>query len=163
MAGKADLYKQMVKLHNQYGDFVRVGSSDLSILHPDAVTAIYGLGSKCTKSDWYDGDTPRLSMHTTRSKALHDRRRRVWSPAFSDRALRGYEERIKTHGNELVRQLGNFSSGKIDVSKWFDLYGFDVMFDLAFGKSENMLKTGEEHFAVKLLQDGMDAMHLMRA
>jgi len=161
-AKDADLYKKMDALHRKHGDFVRTGSHDLSTTHPDAVQTLYGAGSKCTKAHWYDQDQPRLSMHTSRSRALHDRRRRIWSPAFSDRALRGYERRIETHGDELVRQIGAFSSGGVDVSKWFNLYSFDVMGDLAFGKSFGMLQSGEEHYAVKLLQEGMEPMGLMR-
>lgn len=161
-ASNSDAYKQMDALHRKYGDFVRVGSHDLSTTHPDAVQALYGAGSKCVKGQWYDQDQPRLSMHTSRARALHDRRRRIWSPAFSDRALRGYERRIETHSDELVRQIGAFSSGSVDVSKWFNLYSFDVMGDLAFGKGFGMLQSGEEHYAVKLLQAGMEAQGAMR-
>jgi hypothetical protein len=43
----------LLDLHNKYGEFVRVGSSDLSITHPEAVNIIYGHGSKCMKGAWY--------------------------------------------------------------------------------------------------------------
>ena len=41
------------------------------------------------------------------------------------------------------------------MSKWFNLYSFDVMGDLAFGTSYNMLQTGELHWAIKTLNEGM--------
>lgn len=42
----------------------------------------------------------------------------------------------------------------MNISKWFGLYGFDIMGDLAFGKSFNMLESGETHWAIKLLSAG---------
>lgn len=46
------------------------------------------------------------------------------------------------------------------MSTWFNLYSFDVMGDLAFGKSYNMLEAGELHWAIKLLNGGMDPIGL---
>jgi cytochrome P450 family 628 len=40
-------------------------------------------------------------------------------------------------------------------------FGFDVMGDLAFGKSFDMLKTGEPHFVVKLLKGAMTPLGWM--
>lgn len=161
VAGHARAQDVMLDLHEKYGEFVRIGSCDLSITHPEGVKTIYGLGAKCTKAPWYDNDSPLISMHTSRNKTLHDRRRRIWSPAFSDKALRGYEERIKPYGQQLVDQLAAFGGKPVNVTEWFDYFAFDVMGDLAFGESFGMLESGESHWAVKLLSEGMDPLHLM--
>ena len=153
-----DAYRKVHELHEKYGDFVRLGSSDLSITHPKAVNAIYGPGSKCTKAEWYDHSSPMDSLHTLRSKALHDQRRRVWSPAFSDKALRGYEERMKIYCNKLLSQIRAFDGQPVNFDKWSHLYTFDVMGDLAFGSSFKMLDTSEEHWAVKLLNEGLEPL-----
>ena len=34
----------------------------------------------------------------------------------------------------------------MDVSKWFNYYSFDVMGDLSFGKSFNMLVDGKDSY-----------------
>jgi hypothetical protein len=81
--GKLDNYKRLDRWHIQYGDFVRIGPSELSIVHPDAVEAIMGARSTCTKGPWYDGGNPLVSMHQCRDRALHDKRRRVWDRGFS--------------------------------------------------------------------------------
>ena len=156
-----DAYRKVHMLHEQYGDFVRVGSSDMSITHPKAVSAIYGQGSKCTKADFYDLAKPMVSLQTLRVKALHDQRRRIWSPAFSDKALRGYEERTKKYCNQLLSRIQGFDGQPVNVSKWFNLYTFDVMGDLAFGTSFKMLETSEEHWAIKLLNEGMEPLSWM--
>lgn len=157
----SDAFRKVQKLHEEYGDFVRVGSSELSITHPKAVTAIYGPGSKCTKAAFYDMSKPMVSLQTLRVKALHDQRRRVWSPAFSDKALRGYEERMKKYQNKLIAKFGALDNQPVNASKWFMLFSFDVMGDLVFGASFNMLETSEEHWAIRLLNGGMAPLSWM--
>ena len=156
-----DAFRKVQELHEKYGDFVRVGSSDLSITHPKGVSAIYGQGSKCTKADWYDLTKPLQSLLAQRDKTIHDQRRRIWSPAFSDKALRGYEERMKKYRHKLMAHIEASDGQPINVTKWFNLYSFDVMGDLAFGASFDMLESSEEHWAIKLLNEGIDPLSWM--
>lgn len=72
--GNYDNYKRLDRWHNQYGDYVRIGPSELSIVDQDAVEAIMGARSTCTKAPWYDGGDPLVSMHQCRDRALHDKR-----------------------------------------------------------------------------------------
>lgn len=159
--GNSEAYKLVTKLHQQHGDFVRVGSNDLSILDPDAVPVIYGFGTKCFKSPWYDNDYPLSSMHSTRNRQYHDTRRRVWSISFSDKALRGYEPRVQKYASILVRQLQSFSGQPVDATEWFNYFAYDVMGELAFGKSFGTLERGQEHYAIELLGEGLQAMAYM--
>lgn len=103
----------------------------------------------------YDGDAPLTSMHTSRDRPLHDRRRRIWSPAFYDKSLRNYEQRVKPYADQLVRRIELAQGKPVNVGQLFNFFGYDVMGDLAFGKDFNMLNSGNEHFAVKLLNEGM--------
>ena len=145
-----DAYKKVLKIHEKYGDFVRIGSNDLSIVHPKAVNAIYGVGSRCEKAVWYEQNRPVISMQTTRHRATHDKRRRIWSAAFSDKALRGHEKRIQVYQDRLIAQIATFGGQAVNVAKWFSLYSFDVMGDLAFGESFEVLESKGQHWAVKL-------------
>ncbi|KAK4946002.1 hypothetical protein LTR10_014804 [Elasticomyces elasticus] len=159
-APKMNSHQVLLDLHRQYGHFVRVGPNDVSITHPDAVEVILGNKSRCTKASWYSLDHPSVSMHTTRDRAVHDRRRRIWSPAFSDRALRGYEERIRGYNDLLIRKLDESGGQPLDMAQWFNWYSFDVMGELGFGSSFNMLSSGETHWAIKILNAGMDPIGL---
>jgi hypothetical protein len=49
---KFDANKRFYQLHQQYGKFVRIGPSDLSITEPDGMQIISGATSKCKKSSW---------------------------------------------------------------------------------------------------------------
>lgn len=62
---------------------VASGPNELTIFRPEAVKALDGIGTKCSKAPWYDIMQPRVSVATTRDKVLHSQRRRVWEKAFS--------------------------------------------------------------------------------
>ena len=105
---KMDNHHKLYDLHKKYGKFVRIGPNDLSVTDPDGTQVISAANSKCYKAPWYEQDVPFISMHTTRDRALHDRRRRIWAPAFSDKALRGYEKRVQFYNDTLLRKLEEF-------------------------------------------------------
>lgn len=85
--GKCDNYKKLDKWHSKYGDYVRTGPMELSIIDPDAVDAVMGARSSCTKSAWYDMGDPLVSLHQCRDRATHDKRRRTWDRGFSMKGL----------------------------------------------------------------------------
>lgn len=150
-----DAFRQVHRYHRQFGDYVRLGSNTISITDPNAIDAIYGPHSLCRKADWYDIPAPMYSLQTARVKAVHDQRRRMWSNAFSTRALRGYEVRINHLQDILFRQISGFIGQPIDVTKWFGFYNFDVMGDLAFGADLAMMLSQREHWAIKLMKEGL--------
>lgn len=152
---RGDASRQVKRLHDQYGPIVRIGPTDLSIAHPSAVEIVHGFGAQCIKGPWYDINKPMVSLQTYRTKAEHDQRRRLWSNAFGDRALRGYEQRLHKYRKQLFDQVMAHQGQPMNVTKWLYAYSFDVMGDLAFGKSFNMLETGREHWAVKMLNEGL--------
>lgn len=80
---KLDNHHQIDRLYESFGDFVRTGPNELTIFRPEAYAALHGAQSKCTKSDRYDVLKPSHSMHSTRTKADHGKRKRVWDHAFS--------------------------------------------------------------------------------
>ncbi|KAL8919479.1 MAG: hypothetical protein Q9208_006764 [Pyrenodesmia sp. 3 TL-2023] len=157
---KSQLYKTLQDLHRQHGHFVRIGTGELSITHPHAVRDIFGADSRCLKSPWYDISRPQDSLLLRRSHAGHAELRRIWSPAFSVKAIRGYEERIQPYRNKLVAGLDSYAGQSLDVDHWLALYAWDVMGDLTFGHSFGMLDTKEQHWAIKILNQGMSVIGL---
>jgi len=69
-------------------------------------------------------------------------------------ALRSYENRILKYSGQLVDAISRQPGKPLDLTKWFNYYSFDVMGDLAFGKSFDMLNTGKEHAFLKLVHKG---------
>jgi hypothetical protein len=48
----------------------------------------------------------------------------------------------------------------MDISRWFNYYSFDVMGDLSFGKSFNMLVDGKDAYILKQLHADMRSIGL---
>lgn len=66
----------------------RIGPNELSIMIPDIVPLIYGPGSKCTKTAFYDVvGLPNKSLQLERDRITHDKRRKVWDRAFSAKGM----------------------------------------------------------------------------
>lgn len=88
---KSQNHLRIWDLHRKYGDIVRIGPQELSILDATAIDAIYGPSSRCTRAPWYgrfvratQGASEKLSVFSIRDPAAHSKRRRaVWDNAFS--------------------------------------------------------------------------------
>lgn len=96
----------------------------------------------------------------------HDKRRKIWDRGFSAKgqltvhsfslicspkpsALREYEPRVKGFTHDLVSQINKHAGEPMNVSRWMNYFAFDMMADMAFGKSFDMLKTGETVCSVR--------------
>lgn len=55
----------------------------------------------------------------------------------------------------LLRRIEDNVNNPLDVSQWFNFYSFDIMGDLAFGRSFDMLKDGIAHYFMKLSHTNM--------
>ena len=151
----AKQYLFLDKLREQYGDYVRTGPNELTIYNPNAVPLIHGSESPCTKADWYDNLKPLHAINTTRSKQLHEKRRRIWDMGFSQKSLDMYEPRVLYHASQLASQLTASAGKPVNATEWFSYFAFDVMSELSFGKPLGMLKSGKSHYVRDLLIKGI--------
>jgi hypothetical protein len=109
-AKNVQYYKELEKMHEQYGDFVRTGERlrtknsigvdvdsnkgprEISVLRKSAVPILYGPNSECSKSTWYGqtgNDPKKCSIHMTRDFNDHRLRRRAWDRGFSIKGMHG--------------------------------------------------------------------------
>lgn len=56
---------------------------------------------------------------------------------------------------QLVEQIEASQGTPIDASLWFNFYSFNVMGDLAFGRTFDMLKNGTAHPFMELVHSNM--------
>ncbi|KAL2838069.1 cytochrome P450 monooxygenase [Aspergillus pseudodeflectus] len=159
-AKKLHLHEEVERLHQQYGDYVRLGPTELSITDPQAVKALYSAQAKVSKGPWYTVLEPRVSLQMVRDKKEHARRRKVWDQGFSSKALRDYEPRVTLYTNQLIEAIGKNVGNPMNMAKWFNYYSFDVMGDLAFGKPFNMLIDGKDTYFSLQLHEDMKAIGL---
>lgn len=147
--------RELYDLHQTYGPYVRIGPNDLSVVDPEGMKVVLGPHSKCRKSAWYGQDAPYISTNTTRDRAAHDRRRRLLTPAFTDQSLRGYAVRVQKYHDQLISRIDSHVGQPMDITKWFILHGFDIMGDLVFNQSFDMLESGEKHWTIEILGEGL--------
>ncbi|KAF4627698.1 hypothetical protein G7Y89_g10455 [Cudoniella acicularis] len=123
------------KLHQKYGSHIRIRKADFY----DAFPAIKGI----------------YNTHNAIDKTLHGRKRRVLSQAFSDNALKGMEELMLLHVKQfcqvIVQGAGEKGAVTRNLSNWFSYLAYDIMGELCFGKSYDMLINGARRGVIALV------------
>ncbi|KAG2172901.1 hypothetical protein INT43_000251 [Umbelopsis isabellina] len=139
------------ELHQKYGDVVRIGPNHVSIRDPNAVKQIYGT-ERFLKSDFYDvfkidGNE---SIFSTKSSMNHGRFRRIMGPGFSQSTLDNLEDIFMDNGillflDKLDKNVAD-KNMPANLFNEFHLLAFDVLGELAFGKSFDMVKMNSHPF-----------------
>lgn len=154
---KGNRYLWLHSLHQQYGTHVRVAPNFVSINSDQGLHDIYGHGKRIRKADFYNAFPAIKGVYNTHNaidKTMHGRKRRVLSQAFSDNALKGMEDVMLLHVRQLCSVLAGESpdcetpsggekenKGAVvrNMANWFGYLAYDVMGELCFGKSFDML------------------------
>ena len=136
-------YEGLHGLHKQYGDYVRVAPDALSIIDPAAVNAVHGPDSRCIKGSFYSIAEPQRNLLMIRNKHEHARKRRDWDRAFNVKSLNDYDPIVWTYTQQLMDQIKANVGKPMNVAKWLQFFAFDIMTDLAFGRSFDSVKTGK--------------------
>lgn len=82
---RGQVYEDVRALHTKYGDYVRVGPTEVSIADPAAFAAIHSATSQCERGPWYEILNPTVSLQMVRDRKEHARRRKAWDRAFSSK------------------------------------------------------------------------------
>ncbi|TQS34141.1 hypothetical protein Golomagni_05488 [Golovinomyces magnicellulatus] len=150
-------YLSVDNAHKKYGKLVRIQPNHISIADEAAISQVYGHGNGFLKSEFYEAfKTLEDSIFTTRDRAIHSRKRKVISHTYSIASVSKFEKYIHDDIQIFVRQLDKLSSevngdyAKINCMHWFNLLAFDIIGNLAFGKSFNMLETGKDIAEVRI-------------
>ncbi|KAF3003227.1 hypothetical protein E8E13_009911 [Curvularia kusanoi] len=138
--------KWLHQLHLKYGPVVRFGPTDLSYSKAEAWKDIHGHN----KGRLENFKAPEFSVQPANGVPSmlnanfedHARVRRLFSPAFSDRALKKQETLFKNYVNKLLLNLSHVSesSGCAEMTQLFNFTTFDIMGDLCFGRSLGLLE-----------------------
>lgn len=149
---KGTRHEMYENLHQKYGPIVRVNHDELSFTHPDAWKDAYGHGTKGTRGSPPFKDPVRYGSNPHKAPSLinapdedHTRQRKIFTAAFSDRALKQQEPLFLKYINLLVDRLRDnvHENKKVDLVRMYNFTTFDVMGDLTFGESLHMLDGSE--------------------
>jgi len=154
------------------------GPSKLSITHPDAVKAIYSNAYPLPKDH---------GIHcSTRAFLCHSRATNRFTPVgggFGIRrlvlkvnlrinqslyskltlsALQAYEPVVQVYSNQLVDVIDRDLDKPIDITRWLSYYAFDVMGNLAFGKTFDMIRDGKESYFLQTIRTDMSVIGYLK-
>ncbi|KAI1174097.1 cytochrome P450 [Nemania sp. FL0916] len=145
-----DILHEQLRLHQKYGNVVRIGPDNLSIT--DAViwkeVCSYRKGHEEFAKDASDGTKTRKGVAGIlgASTLNHRRFRKQLAPAFSEKAMREQQPAILKHVDLLVEGLRDCcGAGPQNLTKWFNWTTFDIIGRLAFGESFGCLEKRENH------------------
>ncbi|KIK41727.1 hypothetical protein CY34DRAFT_24266 [Suillus luteus UH-Slu-Lm8-n1] len=153
--GKQHIYYS--RLHQTYGDVVRIGPNELSIRDVNAVVPLMG-NNGFPKGPHWDGRMAEQSATRTviavRDSVEHARRRKPWHRAFSVAALKGYDEILSKRVQQFVTVLEQ-QTQPFNLAERISHFTFDFMSDMAFGGGSEMLRDGDKDNTWHLLESGL--------
>ena len=145
----------MVDLHREYGEIVRVSPNELSFSSAGAWKDIYGhrkgdqAGLVKDPRFYSNPGSHGVVDIINANDTDHGNIRKIFSNAFSDRALKKQEALFTTYADKLVDTLrakaASCGSHQVDMVAMYNFTTFDTMGDLTFGESLNMLETSGYH------------------
>ncbi|KXJ89961.1 isotrichodermin C-15 hydroxylase [Microdochium bolleyi] len=158
-AWKGDRHLDFWRLHEKYGPVVRFGPNSVSFNSNVALKDIYGFKTNVRKSEFYDAFVhPAANTHNARDKALHARKRRVLSQAFSDSAVKQMERYILNNIRTFCDQIGQGTTADAkgwtaakNMADWCNYLAMDILGDLCFGKAFHMLESPTNRYALELV------------
>ncbi|TID18903.1 cytochrome P450 [Venturia nashicola] len=146
---KGTPHKWNHELHLKYGPVVRFAPNMLSFIDERAWKDIYGFKKPGPYKDQFYGNPPNGVpglLSETRDDE-HARMRKIFSGAFSDRAIKEQEPMFLQYIDLLVEKLKilikeNPDNG-IDMVRMLNFTTFDIMGDLTFGAPLGLLEKSE--------------------
>ncbi|KAI0135899.1 cytochrome P450 [Daldinia grandis] len=156
VAKEAKYQNEIAKMHEEYGDFIRIGPRVLCIVRDSAIPIIYGPNTNCHKPAMYMGssiDPKKTTIHGSQDPDDHRRRHKAWDKGFSIKALQTYEPRIRTLVTKLVNQISR--EEVVDATAWSMYLTFDIMGEVGFGKDFGCVSDGINHPAIESIREHM--------
>ncbi|KAI8185717.1 Cytochrome P450 monooxygenase andK [Colletotrichum sp. SAR 10_76] len=141
------------KLHEKYGDVVRLGPNTLSFADPAALKTIYGLNKGFVKSDFYIVQQSVVKGHSLQSlfsttdNNFHSQFRRCVNSAFSMSALVQYEPFVDNTTKLFLSQTEKLFAGNpegCDFTTWLQFYAFDVIGEITYSKRHGFIEKNED-------------------
>lgn len=136
------------------GRVFRVSPNELSFASVTSWKDIYGYKSEseakktCIKSEFYQmygSGYKRLCVGSEQDPKKHSIMKRQLSPAFSTRALLDQEIIIDQYVDRFLGIIGKLQDGTaqgLDMTKWFEMFSFDLFGEMAFGESFHAMEKG---------------------
>jgi hypothetical protein len=158
------------------GPFVRFGPNRIFVNTAEGLQKIYGSKANTTKSSYYNvfGEVFRGdSSLTTIDHQIHAKKKRVVSSALSESSIRSMEKlvlrNIRVFCTALAEPSPDTPVNLVDgawgppknMTDWADYLSFDIMSDICFSSSSDMLRSGVNRYILKILPEGVNGLNVV--
>ncbi|POS72772.1 hypothetical protein DHEL01_v208832 [Diaporthe helianthi] len=148
----------MKRLHDQYGPVVRFGPTDLSYATGQAWQDIHGPKVTEKAQEFSVQPVNGVPSMLTATTENHSRVRRLFSPAFSERALKQQEPLFRKYADLLaykISEVGEDGDKPVEMTQLLNFATFDVMAELCFGQPLGLLAKNEYSQWVKSIFESL--------
>ncbi|RDL35462.1 uncharacterized protein BP5553_07393 [Venustampulla echinocandica] len=142
---------RIAELHDKYGPIVRLAPDEVSFITASAWGDIYMKqpGKPQLGKNPYDFLPPASGVVGLGPWPIpddvHNRIRRNFSSAFSEKSVREQEPILQKYISQLVSKLHENCAQPVNILQWYNFTTFDVIGDLTFGESFACLETSTLH------------------
>ena len=122
---------------------MRISPNEVAIADLATVKQVYRVGSAFTKSQWYQkfNESPHPGIFSMTNPKEHAVRRRLFAQSFSKSSLTQFEQQVRQKVDVATEKISrDINVGIGDILKWFTFMATDVVGELSFGKSFDMLE-----------------------
>ena len=138
-------------LHTKYGAFVRVAPQEIIVSDLEAFKEIHRIGTPFVKSRFYaylnptEPGQPPFSIFAETDPRRHAARRRLLARGFTQASLRDtWEDVVREKVSDAVQCITKDAAvhGEVDILKWWMFMAADIVSNLMFGESFDLLRLG---------------------
>ncbi|EXJ75924.1 uncharacterized protein A1O5_00432 [Cladophialophora psammophila CBS 110553] len=151
---RGDFHQLLTRLHEQYGDIVRIGPDEVITISPEAVKKIYGAGSQFRKSEWYrpqQGER-KFDLFAERDIITHRNHRRLVNNAYATTSLQELEPYMDSAITYFMDTLHHRQEECLDLGLWLQLFAFDVIGEVTFSQRFGLMDAGKESEALRQIK-----------
>ncbi|KAL4887261.1 cytochrome P450 [Aspergillus karnatakaensis] len=145
---KGHTEEEMLALHREHGDFVRITDNEVSIGHPDAVKHL--LHAKIAKGSWYEvfsiPDYRFISQMSETDPQRHIEKGKNVAAGYALSNIIKSESYIDDIITTLKGHINKLTETKelVHLDKWFNFFAFDVVGEVTFSQSFGFTKVGHD-------------------
>ncbi|KAI2621287.1 cytochrome P450 [Hypoxylon sp. NC1633] len=134
-------------LHEKYGPIVRLGPHEVDVSDVNGAREIHKVRSKYLKDPgFYVGGNVR-SLFSALDPAFHAQRKRTIDRCFSEASMVDLEPTVLHKVHLVISKMEEDmkTKGCTDILHWWTLFAMDVIGELCFGESFQMLEVGKKN------------------
>ncbi|KAI0205263.1 cytochrome P450 oxidoreductase [Astrocystis sublimbata] len=144
--------KVLRRLHEEYGPIIRTSPNEVTCASPEAIKIIYRTQKPLNKTEFYTPwNTQSFSSHrdafTEINDKRHGERRRIVNHVYSLANILKSEKYIDLCSEIFVNRMESFAASQqaVELGEWFQMYAFDVIGELYFGRMFGFMEKSHDH------------------